>query len=30
MFANGFSEHEIRMVMGENVKRFLLANLPGT
>jgi microsomal dipeptidase-like Zn-dependent dipeptidase len=24
----GFSETEIRAVMGENVKRFLLANLP--
>lgn len=28
MLASGFTEHEIRMVMGENVKRFLLANLP--
>jgi microsomal dipeptidase-like Zn-dependent dipeptidase len=28
MLANGFSEYEIRLVMGENVKRFLLANLP--
>lgn len=29
MLAEGFSEQEIRMVMGENVKRFLLENLPG-
>jgi hypothetical protein len=30
VLASGFTEHEIRLVMGENVKRFLLANLPGT
>lgn len=29
MLRAGFSEYEIRMVMGENVKRFLLENLPG-
>jgi microsomal dipeptidase-like Zn-dependent dipeptidase len=28
MLQAGFTEHEIRMVMGENVKRFLLQNLP--
>jgi microsomal dipeptidase-like Zn-dependent dipeptidase len=28
MLRSGFTEHEIRMVMGENVKRFLLENLP--
>tara|TARA_R110002072_G_scaffold56097_4_gene145520 strand:+ start:579 stop:1766 length:1188 start_codon:yes stop_codon:yes gene_type:complete len=28
MLDQGFTEHEIRMVMGENVKRFMLANLP--
>ena len=28
MLQTGFSEHEIRMVMGENVKRFLLEHLP--
>jgi microsomal dipeptidase-like Zn-dependent dipeptidase len=28
MLAAGFSEHEIRLVMGENVKRFLLEYLP--
>lgn len=28
MLRAGFSEHEIRMVMGENVKRFLLEHLP--
>jgi len=28
MLEAGFSEYEIRMVMGENVKRFLLENLP--
>ena len=28
VLASGFTEHEIRMVMGENIKRFLLANLP--
>ena len=28
MLQSGFTEYEIRMVMGENVKRFLLANLP--
>lgn len=28
MLRAGFSEDEIRMVMGENVKRFLLENLP--
>jgi len=28
MLRRGFSEHEIRLVMGENVKRFLLENLP--
>lgn len=28
MLANGFTEQEIRHVMGENVKRFFLENLP--
>ena len=28
MMDEGFSEEEIRKVMGENVKRFLLENLP--
>lgn len=28
MLQAGFTEEEIRLVMGENVKRFLLANLP--
>ena len=28
MLQQGFTEEEIRLVMGENVKRFLLANLP--
>lgn len=28
MLDRGFSENEVTMVMGENVKRFLLANLP--
>jgi microsomal dipeptidase-like Zn-dependent dipeptidase len=28
MLRAGFTEHEIRMVMGENVKRFLTENLP--
>ena len=28
MTDQGFSEEEIRNVMGDNVKRFLLANLP--
>jgi len=28
MLRAGFTEYEIRMVMGENVKRFLLENLP--
>ena len=28
MLQEGFTVPEIRMVMGENVKRFLLANLP--
>ena len=28
MLQEGFSENEIRMVMGENVKRFMLENLP--
>jgi microsomal dipeptidase-like Zn-dependent dipeptidase len=28
MLRQGFAENEIRAVMGENVKRFLLANLP--
>ena len=28
MLSAGFSEEEIRLVMGENVKRFLLENLP--
>lgn len=28
MLQEGFTEHEIRMVMGENVKRFMLENLP--
>jgi microsomal dipeptidase-like Zn-dependent dipeptidase len=28
MLQAGFTEHEIRMVMGENVKRFLIENLP--
>jgi microsomal dipeptidase-like Zn-dependent dipeptidase len=28
LFNQGFSEAEIRLVMGENVKRFLLENLP--
>ena len=28
MLQSGFTEDEIRMVMGENVKRFLLENLP--
>jgi len=30
MLRAGFGEDEIRKVMGENVKRFLLENLPGT
>jgi microsomal dipeptidase-like Zn-dependent dipeptidase len=29
MLRSGFTEDEIRKVMGENVKRFLLENLPG-
>ena len=29
MLRAGFTEAEIRAVMGENVKRFLLDNLPG-
>jgi microsomal dipeptidase-like Zn-dependent dipeptidase len=29
MLRSGFSENEIRKVMGDNVKRFLLENLPG-
>jgi microsomal dipeptidase-like Zn-dependent dipeptidase len=29
MLEQGFDEREIRKVMGENVKRFLLENLPG-
>ena len=29
MLMSGFSEQEIRKVMGENAKRFLLENLPG-
>ena len=29
MLRSGFTEEEIRKVMGENVKRFLLENLPG-
>jgi microsomal dipeptidase-like Zn-dependent dipeptidase len=28
MMDEGFSEEEIRKVMGDNVKRFLLENLP--
>jgi len=28
MMDDGFSDEEIRKVMGENVKRFLLENLP--
>jgi microsomal dipeptidase-like Zn-dependent dipeptidase len=28
MLQSGFSEDEIRKVMGENAKRFLLENLP--
>ena len=28
MLQKGFTEHEIRSVMGENVKRFMLENLP--
>ena len=28
MLQEGLTEHEIRMVMGENVKRFMLENLP--
>jgi microsomal dipeptidase-like Zn-dependent dipeptidase len=28
MLQAGFTEHEIRMVMGENVRRFMLDNLP--
>jgi microsomal dipeptidase-like Zn-dependent dipeptidase len=28
MLEGGYSEQEIRMIMGENVVRFLLANLP--
>jgi hypothetical protein len=28
MLQANFTEEEIRLVMGENVKRFLLANLP--
>jgi hypothetical protein len=28
MLQAGFSDEEIRLVMGENVKRFLLDNLP--
>jgi len=28
MLREGFSEHEIRLVMGNNVRRFLLENLP--
>ena len=28
MLQEGFTEHEIRLVMGENVKRFMLENLP--
>jgi microsomal dipeptidase-like Zn-dependent dipeptidase len=30
MLRAGFTETEIRLVMGENVKRFLLENLPVT
>jgi hypothetical protein len=30
MLAAGFSEDEIRMIMGGNVIQFLLANLPQT
>jgi hypothetical protein len=29
MLAQGFSEEEIRKVMGENLETFLLMNLPG-
>jgi hypothetical protein len=29
MLRAGFSEGEIRLVMGENVKKFLIQNLPG-
>ena len=29
MMRSGFSEEEIRLVMGENTRRFLLNNLPG-
>jgi microsomal dipeptidase-like Zn-dependent dipeptidase len=28
MLQAGFTEYEIRMVMGENIKRFLIENLP--
>jgi microsomal dipeptidase-like Zn-dependent dipeptidase len=28
MLAAGYSEHEIRLIMGENVVKFLAANLP--
>jgi microsomal dipeptidase-like Zn-dependent dipeptidase len=30
MLRAGFSQSEVRLVMGENVKRFLLQNLPGS
>ena len=30
MLRQGFTENEIRAVMGENIKRFLLENLPNS